>query len=639
MSETGDRIRVLHVDDEPTFAELVATRLERQDDRFDVVTEHDAGDALDRLSEDVDCIVSDYDMPGRNGIQFLEAVRSRSPDLPFILFTGKGSEELASEAISAGVTDYLQKGGGSDQYALLANRVRNAVDAARSKRALAERNRRLETLIGNLPGMVYRCRNEPDWPMEFVEGECETLTGYAADVIESGDVVWGDDVLHPDDRDRMWTAVQDGLAEDGSFEVRYRIVTSGGATKWMWERGQGLYDDGGDLEAIEGFITDVTNRREYERALAELHTVATEISGDETVEAVCERTIDAAETVLDLDLCVINLESDGRLPVVAISSGVPPDGATPMSVEEGLVGKTYRTGESFVVDDAADHPEANPQGDYRAGLSIPIGDHGVFQAVSDAPGAFDENDRALAELLVSHTAEALDRIERTEELRRQNERLEEFATIVSHDLRNPLTVADGHVDLALERCDDPDLETAARALDRAFALIEGLLTLARDGPESLTVEPVDLESVAAESWETVRTPNATLVVDGTRTVRADEARLRQLLENLFRNSIEHNAAGVPAPGTAAPHGADGAGDVTVTVEALPNGFAVSDDGVGAAGDDADELFTPGYSTSASGTGFGLPIVKRIADAHGWDVAVTDAGGGGFRVELTGVDAD
>ncbi|MFC3476189.1 PAS domain-containing response regulator [Halobacterium litoreum] len=261
------RIRVLHVDDEPGFADLAATFLEREDDAFEVETATSVSDGLDALDDrDVDCVVSDYDMPGRNGIEFLEAVREDHPDLPFVLFTGKGSEEIASDAISAGVTDYLQKGPATEQYAILANRIRNVVDRVRSRRALDERNRRLETLIQNLPGMVYRCRNEPEWPMEFVGGECEALTGYAASALETGDVAWGSDVLHPDDDERVWDAVQSALDAGDPFEVTYRIRTRSGDERVVWERGRGIYADD-DLEALEGFITDVTEREHRKRQL------------------------------------------------------------------------------------------------------------------------------------------------------------------------------------------------------------------------------------------------------------------------------------------------------------------------------------------------------------------------------------
>jgi len=130
-----DPIRVLHVDDDPHYGELTKTCLERVDDALTVVEEKTVVEALVKLDEgEFDCVVSDYDMPNTDGIEFLEIVRERHPDLPFILFTGKGSEEVASEAISKGVTDYMQKGGSTDSYEVLANRVRNAVEQYRSQK-------------------------------------------------------------------------------------------------------------------------------------------------------------------------------------------------------------------------------------------------------------------------------------------------------------------------------------------------------------------------------------------------------------------------------------------------------------------------------------------------------------------------
>ncbi|WP_148417023.1 response regulator, partial [Haloferax sp. KTX1] len=132
MDHSGDSVRIIHVDDNSNFADTTAALLEHEDDRLCVETAASAEQALETLSTvQYDCVVSDYDMPDQNGIEFLEAVRQRYPELPFILYTGKGSEEIASDAISAGVTDYLQKGSGAEQYTLLANRIRNAVDAHR----------------------------------------------------------------------------------------------------------------------------------------------------------------------------------------------------------------------------------------------------------------------------------------------------------------------------------------------------------------------------------------------------------------------------------------------------------------------------------------------------------------------------
>jgi PAS domain S-box-containing protein len=131
-----DSITLLHVDDDPEFAELAAEFLERADDRFTVDTAPSADEGLAQLTRnEYDCVVSDYEMPTASGLDFLETVRETHPELPFILFTGKGSEEVASEAISMGVTDYLRKRTGTDQYTLLANRVKNAVSAYRTERA------------------------------------------------------------------------------------------------------------------------------------------------------------------------------------------------------------------------------------------------------------------------------------------------------------------------------------------------------------------------------------------------------------------------------------------------------------------------------------------------------------------------
>lgn len=130
-------IRVLHVDDEPALGELLKDYFESMEDDFEVQLESDAKSAYNRFTADAaafDCIVSDYQMPGMDGLDLLRAVRRDHPSVPFVLFTGKGSEEIAAEAISAGVTEYLQKGGGTDQYEVLANRIRNIVGGYRAER-------------------------------------------------------------------------------------------------------------------------------------------------------------------------------------------------------------------------------------------------------------------------------------------------------------------------------------------------------------------------------------------------------------------------------------------------------------------------------------------------------------------------
>ncbi|WP_232703192.1 sensor histidine kinase [Halobacterium wangiae] len=209
------------------------------------------------------------------------------------------------------------------------------------------------------------------------------------------------------------------------------------------------------------------------------------------------------------------------------------------------------------------------------------------------------------------------------ELERQNERLGQFAGIISHDLRNPLNVAAGHVELAREECASEHLDTVANAHERMEALIEDVLALARQGDTIGETESCDLRDLAETSWRNVETVDATLAVASDLRLDADPDRTVQLLENLFRNAIEHAGD-----------------DVTVTVGALDDdrGFYVEDDGPGIPAADRESVFEPGHTTTDHGTGFGLAIVAEIADAHGWRVAAVEREAGGARFEVTGVQA-
>lgn len=163
---------ILHIDDKPTLADLVATFLQRERDAFEVITETDPREGLDRLAGiEADCIVCDYDMPELDGLAVLEAVRERDPDLPFVLFTGKGSEEIASEAISRGVTEYLQKDGGTDQYEVLANRIEQAVARYRAERRATRSFEAIETAHDGI-GFL------DDGEFVFVNRAYADITGY-----------------------------------------------------------------------------------------------------------------------------------------------------------------------------------------------------------------------------------------------------------------------------------------------------------------------------------------------------------------------------------------------------------------------------------------------------------------------------
>ena len=204
-------------------------------------------------------------------------------------------------------------------------------------------------------------------------------------------------------------------------------------------------------------------------------------------------------------------------------------------------------------------------------------------------------------------------------LERQTEQLDRFASVVSHDLRNPLSVAQ----LYLDEIDDDREEVAAarEAVERMDGLIDGALDLARQGRVVEDPDQVDLADAATEAWRFVETGGDLELVVGGTTIEADDERLRTLFENLFRNSTEHAAEN---------------GQPSVRVGTVEDGFYVEDDGPGIPDDRKSEVFREGYTTGEDGTGLGLAVVKSVARAHGWDVRVEDGDDGGARFVFEGV---
>jgi PAS domain S-box-containing protein len=216
-----------------------------------------------------------------------------------------------------------------------------------------------------------------------------------------------------------------------------------------------------------------------------------------------------------------------------------------------------------------------------------------------------------------------ERKRREEQLRDQKVRLNQFSEILTHDIRNPLSVAQGYAEIAQENHDIPALAQLETSLERIDSLIEDVTALTRDGQVLGETEPVDLEACARQAWQNVATANADLCFQAELGVtEADESRLYGVFENLFRNAVEH---------------ADGT--VTIHIGRLQDeqGLYVEDTGSGIPEPIRGEIFEYGYSTNDAGSGYGLPIVQQIVNGHGWEITAGECDAGGARFEITGIE--
>ena len=304
-------IRVLHVDDEPSFLDLVATYLKRIDERFHVRSETDVEIALDVLeAEPIDCVVSDYEMPGTDGLAFLDLVRERDPEMPFVLFTGRGSEEIASEAISAGVTDYIQKQPGTDQYTVLANRVRNAVDQHRSRDALAASQERLSRFIEQSP--LGTIEYDETFRIVRMNSTAEAILGYSESEIIGG--TWLPFV--PEESHRHVAELERRLLSDkgGYRSVNENVRPDGERIRCAWHN-QVVTDGEGDVISVFSQFEDITEEEERKRELEQTNAVLSTVLD----------TLPVGMLVEDADRCVIRV-NDHLYDLFGIS-GDPADAA------------------------------------------------------------------------------------------------------------------------------------------------------------------------------------------------------------------------------------------------------------------------------------------------------------------------
>ena len=617
MQLADDSITVLHVDDDSEFGALTAELLEREDERFSVTTAASAEEGLDRLADAAfDCVVSDYEMPGRDGIEFLRAVRERYPDLPFVLFTGKGSEEVASEAISAGVTDYIQKTGTADQYALLVNRIANAV-GGRLARQEADWQR---TVLENMGEGVYVF--DGDYVLQYVNFRVGDIDGLSEEEWVGHPLSYFVDIglFSGAEADRVRHGIDQILA-DATDEVRLEIEPALPEPTHVLEFRLTAVASRADGDLVLGTTRDITDRKRRE---GELETVKAQY------QTLVDNIPEMGVFLFDEDL-TYRLVGGGELSEVGLSSA-DFHGQTPYDLFPDEIAEETAHYYREAIAGVENTYEQQYQGNQYLITTLPV---------RNEAGEF------VSGLAVSRNV--TEQREREAALQQRNEQLETFTSVVSHDLRNPLTIAQGRLELAQEECESDHLDDIDTALARSQGLIDDLLELARQGKGIGDPDAVALAAITEQCWRNVATGEATLRTETEQTVRADPSRLQQLLENLIRNGVEHGSTGNRTQSDdsieheSTNDRSQAAGDdhhgaaVTVTVGDLDGGFYIADDGRGIDPDDYTTVFETGYSTAPGGTGFGLTIVQRIVDAHGWEISVTESAAGGTRFEITGVE--
>jgi len=670
--------------------------------------------ALDSLDTRLpDCLVSDYEMPERDGIDLVRHADEAWPDLPVILFTGRGSEAIASEALRAGATDYLRKRAGTEQYELLANRIQNAVRQARSRDRLHETQAEYATvfesaqaglllvdasgqgfcyrrcnprvpaltgldrtdIVGQTPREVfgpenaraitgaYRAclrRGEPvehtltlDLPVGRVvhdttvapvtsnggavqlvvsfhditerrERERELraerrFVGQTLDALEDVFYVldtdgtlrrWNRrateltgydradldglaalDLFPPEDRESVAAAIETAL-RDGESTVEADLRTADGERIPHEFRGACLTDANGNTTGVVGIGRDLRSRRQRERRFRALVENSNDVISVADADGRFLYLSPSVESILGYEPAALTGEAAWEY--------VHPDD------RERLRNWFGRVAAGDTPTDPVECRVRHADGSWR-------------WMEADANSQLDN---PAVEGYVVNSRDVTARKQREAALQRERDRLDEFAGVISHDLRNPLSVARARTELAARECDSDHLSDVLDALSRMESMTDDILTLARRGETIGEREPVALGEVADTCWHTVETGGATLTVDGAGTLAADRSRLTQVFENLFRNAVDH-----------------GGESVTVVVGALDDGagFYVADDGPGIPETDRPDVFDGGFTTG-SGTGLGLAVVERICSAHGWTVTATESASGGTRIEVTGVDS-
>ena len=622
VSECRDRSeqcppRVLLVDEQTDLSARFGSRV-------DVRAVADEQAALTVLAEDdIDGLLVS-DRLDADVIEFIARIRNRDGAVPVGLLAFDGSESLAGEATAAGATEYIPVEPGADLD--LSARVDSLLHARRGSLGSAELDG-IEAAIEHAADAVVITDNEGI--IEYVNPAFENVTGYdRAEAIGRTPRILKSGAQGEAYYEQMWETILNG----GVWEETIINETRSGEQYVAHQTVAPVTGADGAIERFVGIQRDITRRQRLEEqverselTLSRLYDITAHFDGD--LETKIETVLQMAADQLGYEVGYFTRIEDGRQEILtAVGDHESIEAGKTDPLERTYCRKTIDSDEPVIIGDATEEGWEDDPAFEEFGLRCYAG--GRVLVDDEAYGTLcfggrEPTDRLIlgahkstVRTLANWVGYEIEREQYSRKLEQQNERLERFASAVSHDLRNPLNVAQSYVTLAQSGDADPDvLDNVAEAHHRMEEIIDETLTLAREG--ELVEEPVtvSLRSLATDCWQHVDTEDASLEVETESTLLADPDKLRHIFENLFCNAVTH-----------------GGSDVTVRVGALEEGFYVEDDGSGIDDGAKDEVFEFGY-TADDGSGFGLAIVETIARAHDWSVRVTDSEAGGARFEF------
>ncbi len=414
----GD-INILLIDDEHAFLEQAKIFLEKEEEKMNVITASSAKEGLKLLDkEDFDVIVSDYQMPEMDGLDFLEEVKEkREWDIPFIMFTGKGREEVAMKALNLGAERYLQKGGEpKSQFGVLSNAIEHEYEHYKKEKQFEKSEKEKSIILERTSDAIAYHDSEHNiiWAnRSYLEGAGMTLEEMKGK--KCYDAWYG--------RDEPCKGCPTDEALKSSEVKKGEISPPEGEKHWLITATP-VKDEEGNVERIIESSLDITDLKEKEDKIKKLYEASTELKDCTSERDIYEKVVRSAEDILGFEGCTILMEDRDEL-IVKESKAKNVEKGDKYPKDVGISGLTFQKKKSYLTEELSEEERAKPSDPaYKSGISIPIGKEGVFQALSYQQEYFDESDLHLAEILISHLVNSLKQIRSQKELKRETKRYE-----------------------------------------------------------------------------------------------------------------------------------------------------------------------------------------------------------------------